>query len=93
MTSVWPYIAVTTPMSRTLAARSANRSDSSLGRPNSLTSMAPATLNRSVIIVPMAASSCIPSRVSRWSLRPTIRAGSRKSGMRTSAMRLTCQDR
>ena len=80
-------------MSRTRPARSAKTSDSSRGRPNSLTSIAPATLNRSVMVEPMAASSCIDSRVSRCSLRPTRRAGSRKSGISTSAIRLICQDR
>ena len=54
MNSVLPYIAVTTPMSRTRAARPANTPASSRGRPNSLTSIAPATLNRSVMVDPMA---------------------------------------
>ena len=38
-------------MSRTRPARSPNERDSSAGRPNSLTSSAPDTLNRSVIVV------------------------------------------
>ena len=37
-------------MSRTRAARLRNDTSSSAGRPNSLTSSAPATLNRSVIV-------------------------------------------
>ena len=37
-------------MSRTRAARPRNDASSSAGRPNSLTSSAPATLNRSVIV-------------------------------------------
>jgi hypothetical protein len=57
-----------------------------------LTSIAPATLKRSVMVEPIAASSCIDSRVSRCSLRPTRLAGSRNSGISTSAMRLICQD-
>ncbi len=65
---------------------------SSVGLPNSLTSMAPATLNRSVMVEPMAASSCIDSLVSRWSLRPTILAGRMNSGISTSATRVICQD-
>ena len=62
-------------MSLTFAARSAKTLISSRGRPNSFASIAPATLNRSVIVEPMAASSCIDSLVSRCSLRPTKRAG------------------
>ena len=63
MNSVLPYIAVTTPMSRTRAARSRNASLSSARVPNSLTSIAPATLNRSVMVEPSSALSCIDSRV------------------------------
>ncbi len=48
-------IAVRTPMSRTRAARATNSRDSSAGRPNSLTSVAPGAENRSVICVPIAA--------------------------------------
>ena len=44
-------------------------------RPNSLTSSAPETLNRSVIVVPISALSCIASRVIACSRRPTQRAG------------------
>jgi len=39
------------------------------GRPNSFASMAPATLNRSVIVDPIAASSCIARRTTSSSLR------------------------
>ena len=46
-----------TPMSRTRAARSAKRAASTSGRPNSLTSSAPATPNRSVIVAFIFASS------------------------------------
>ena len=49
-----PYIAWVTPVSRTLAARSPKVADSSSGRPNSLTTRAPDTLNRSVIICPIS---------------------------------------
>src|ERR1700753_3244335 len=65
MKKTWPYRAVLMPMSRTRAARPANTSSSSRGRPNSLTSMAPATLNRSVMVEPISASSCLDSPVSR----------------------------
>ena len=49
MKKVRPYMADRTPMSRTRAARPRKPSASASGRPNSLTSSAPATLNRSVI--------------------------------------------
>ena len=93
MNSTLPYTEVTTPMSRTRPARLLNRSDSSRGRPYSLASMAPATLNRSVIVEPISASSCIDSRVSRCSLRPISLAGRMNSGSMTSAMSVTSQDR
>ena len=57
-----------------------------------MTSIAPATLNRSVIVEPIAASSCIDSLVSRCSLRPTSLAGKTNSGISTSATSVTCQD-
>ena len=79
-------MAVTTPMSRTLAAREANAPDSSRGRPNSFTSIAPATLNRSVIVEPISALSCMLSLVSRCMRRPTSRAGRMNSGIRIRAM-------
>jgi hypothetical protein len=47
---VRPYMADTTPMSRTRAARPRKDSASAFGRPKSLTSSAPATLNRSVMV-------------------------------------------
>ena len=88
-----PYIACLMPMSRTWPALPANAVDSSSSRPNSLTSRAPETLNRSVIVVPMPALSCMASRVIACSRRPTHRAGSRNSGVSTSAPRVICQDR
>ena len=45
-----PYMAEVTPMSRTRPARSRNDAASSAGRPNSETSSAPETLNRSVVV-------------------------------------------
>ena len=48
------YIACVTPMSRTRPALCENESDSWSGRPNSLTSSAPETLKRSVIICPIS---------------------------------------
>ena len=93
MNSVLPYIAVTTPMSRTRAARSRYASLSRRGLPNSLTSMAPATLNRSVMVEPSSASSCMDSRVYRCSRRPTSRAGMTNTGSSTSEMTVTSQDR
>ena len=93
MNSVLPYMAVVTPISLTLAARPANTRASSAGWPNSLTSIAPATLKRSVMVEPISASSCIDSRVSRCSLRPTRRAGMTKNGIITSVTTVTSQDR
>jgi hypothetical protein len=93
MKNTCPYMAVVMPMSRTRAARAENTASSSRGRPNSLTSMAPATLNRSVMVEPISASSCIDSRVSRCIRRPTRRAGRMNSGIRASVMTLTSQDR
>ena len=93
MKNARPYMAVTTPMSRTRAARPENTSASSPGRPNSLTSIAPATLKRSVIVEPIAASSCIDSRVSRCSRRPSAWPGRMNTGISTSAITVTSQDR
>ena len=55
--------------------------------------MAPATLNRSVIVDPIAASSCIDSLVSRCSLRPITRAGMMNTGISNSAMTVTSQEK
>ena len=67
-----PYIACVTPMSRTRPALLGERRRLLVGgRPNSLTSSAPATLNRSVIVVLISALSCIASRVIACSRRPT----------------------
>ena len=52
------YIAWVTPMSRTRAAFCSNSDRSWWGRPNSLTSRAPATLKRSVMVLFI------------WALRP-----------------------
>ncbi len=46
-----PYMAVVMPMSRTRPARSLNEAASTSGRPNNVTSSAPETLNRSVVVV------------------------------------------
>ena len=52
-----PYIAEVMPMSRTRPARWAKASSSAPGRPKSLTSSAPETLKRSVIVVFISALS------------------------------------
>ncbi len=93
MKNTRPYIACLMPMSRTWPAFSAKPRDSSSRRPKSLTSSAPDTLNRSVMVVPMPALSCMASRVMACSLRPTQRAGSRNIGVRISAPSVICQDR
>ena len=79
-------------MSRTRPARSPNERDSSAGRPNSLTSSAPATLNRSVIVAFIDAFSPYDSRVIACSRRPIRRAGSTKTGSSTSESAVICQD-
>jgi hypothetical protein len=86
-------VAVRTPMSRTRAARAANWADSSSGRPNSLTRVAPGAENRSVIRVPMAAFSAAASRCIRAIRPPMRRAGSTNTGSSTRASRVICQDR
>jgi hypothetical protein len=86
-------IAVRTPMSRTRAARETNSRDSSAGRPNSLTSVAPGAEKRSVIWLPMAALWSAASRSSRASRRPIRRAGTTNTGSSTRASTVTCQDR
>ena len=53
------YMALVTPMSRTRPAWSRKRRSSVSGRPNSLTSRAPETLKRSVMILPICALSCV----------------------------------
>ena len=86
-----PFMAILTETSRTAPARLANWSCSSSSRPNSLTSSAPLTLNRSVIIDDMSPFSSICCRVRSASLRPTILAGIRKIGSITSAAKVSCQ--
>ena len=69
-----------TPMSRTLPARLEKASASVSGRPNSLTSRAPETLKRSVIIWPISPFRRYFSRVISASRRPVQRAGSTNRG-------------
>ena len=61
------------PRSRTVAALPANSASSSARRPKSLSSIAPPTLKRSVITLPMSALPSICSRVSPASLVLTMR--------------------
>ena len=92
MKNTWPYMAWTTPMSRTRPARSAKTSDSSRGRPKSLTSIAPATLKRSVMVEPIVGVEL--HRFAGQPLQPAADppGGRMNSGISTSAMRLICQD-
>ena len=85
--------AIETPMSRTRAARASYCADSSSGRPKSLTSSAPATLNRSVIRAPSSAFNVICSRVRPARRRPRKRVGSRNNGTRTRAASVSCHDK
>ena len=61
--------------------------------PNSLTSIAPATLNRSVICVFIEALCCICWREMSCSRRPTRRAGMMNIGSTTSASRVSRHSR
>ncbi len=81
-----------TPMSRTRPARSPNSAASALGRPNSLTRVAPGAENRSVICVVMAAFRPADSRCRSAMRLPIRRAGSTKTGSSTRASAVTCQD-
>ncbi len=87
-----PYIALVMPMSRTRPALSRNEVSSTSGRPNSLTSSAPETLKRSVIVLVIWALSAYDSRVSACSLVPMSLAGMTKTGSSTSDSRVICQD-
>ena len=73
------------PVSRTPAAWRSNSRSSRSSSPNSLTSIAPATLKRSVICVVIVALCCICWREIACSRRPTRRAGSTNAGSTTSA--------
>ena len=87
------FRAMLTPASRTLAARSAYSRSSRAGLPKILTSRAPATLNRSVIRLPMSALRFIWSVDRPASRLPMIRAGMMKNGTRTRAPSVSCHDR
>src|SRR6266550_133206 len=89
---VRPNMPEVPPISPTRPARSANERDSAVGRPNSFTSSAPATLNRSVIVAFIDAFSPYDSRVIVCSRAPTRRAGSTKTGSSTSDSVVICQD-
>ena len=71
------------PESRTAPDRRENSRDSSPGRPKSLTSRAPDTLNRSVMLALMSALSCIRWRDSRLIFR-AMRRSMTMNGGRTS---------
>ena len=81
------------PMSRTLFARSVYSASSRSGTPKSLTSSAPATLNRSVIRVPMSALRFICREARPARRRPMTRAGMMNSGTSSSEPRVSCHDR
>ena len=80
------------PRSRTTPAFSAYRASSSSRRPNSLSSSAPPTLNRSVIMLPRSALPFICARVSPLIWRPTQREATSSSGNRARQARVICQD-
>ena len=74
------------PASRTPAACRSNAASSRWWSPKSLTSIAPATLKRSVICVLIVALCCICCREMSCSRRPTRRAGMTNIGNTTSAI-------
>ncbi len=84
MKNTRPYIALRTPMSRTRSARREKSSASSSCRPNSLTSSAPATLKRSVMVVFISLFRSMPSRVMTCNWRPIRFAGMMNNGSRIS---------
>ena len=85
-------IAVFTPISLTRAARRPNSEDSSSGRPQSFTSVAPGAEKRSVIWLVIAAL-CVAASRSRLASFPPIRlAGMTKMGRRMSDRSVTCQE-
>jgi hypothetical protein len=79
-------------MSATRRARSANSADSSAGRPNSFTSVAPGAENRSVICVLIIELWLAASRSSLASRAPIRRAGTTNTGNSTSAINVICHD-
>ena len=79
-------------MSRTRVARTTNSVDSRSGRENSLTRVAPGAENRSVIWLPITALWLALSSCSRASRRPIRRAGMTKTGSRSSASTVICQE-
>ena len=86
------YIAWVTPMSRTRPALDSKASRSSRGRPNSLTSSAPDTLNRSFMVLFISALMAYDSRVITDSRRPTRLAGNTKMGRMIRLIRVICQE-
>ena len=83
--------AIRTPRSRTTAALVANVASSSDRRPNSLSSIAPPTLKRSVIALPRSALPSICSRVRPASRLPTIRELISRIGNISRHSSVTCQ--
>ena len=87
------YTAERTPTARTASARVAKSAVSSAGRPNSLTSSAPDTLKRSVIVVFMDALRFICCRVRSCSRPPTRLVGTMNSGSSSSVITAKRQSR
>ena len=76
-----------------MAARSENASDSRAGRPNSFTSRAPETPNRSVIVAVMSALSVMRRRERAASRLARRRSRSTKIGITSSDRSVTFHDR
>ena len=82
---------IRTPRSRTLAALVAKRTSSSSRRPKSLSSIAPPTLKRSVMLLPRSALPSICSRVSPARRLLTNREARKSSGNSPTHSSVTCQ--
>ena len=78
-----------TPESRTFAARPENSADSTAGRPNSLTSSAPDTPKRSVIVEDMSALRPMRRRDSAASRRAMLRSSTTNTGITSSESSVT----
>ncbi len=83
--------AIRTPTSRTTPAFDAKCTSSSSRRPKSLSSIAPPTLNRSVMALPRSALPFICSRVNPASCAPTQREVTSRIGKSSRHSNVTCQ--
>ena len=86
-------IAILIPISATRRARLLKYSRSRSGSPYKATSIAPETLNRSVIVLDISAFTPKDSRVKDCNLRPTHLVGMRKTGNKRREKIVICHER